>query len=413
MKSFVNPSFTRIIRILAVVLLLIVTVWEGYQLSHFLRIHKDTNNSVSGILSRCDPYKGKRHELQTCWKKVFEDITDKFGIDNALARLNELKNTNIEFAADCHVYAHKIGEKAYARYKGNPRFSISENTNLCNFGFYHGFMQEFASHNENLDTAREFCIRVLEETKTKNGILNPGIYGSNCDHGMGHGLAYKNAITHWGDENTIAQTSVADCKTLSKVDLRECINGVYGGIAAMYFELHGYKLSMDKNDPFRLCKERPQEELVLCYDSFVPPLHFTFDMDFDKAAAFILDIPDKSAALVAMRHLGTMPSHMLVPLTDNYSSMIDQCRKYPEDFHLACLKGFSGSLLQIGAYEEAQNRVLSFCMSDLSEQERRICYEGAVESLQYSNTRETVLMFCDRIDSRYRTICKPYLSLTI
>ncbi len=363
---------------------------------------------IESIRGRCEQYKGQRYELQTCFKAVFEEITDRFGIDIALAELNKMRDTNIEFAADCHVYAHKIGEKAYARYKGNPKFSISENTNLCNFGFFHGFMQEFASHNENLDTARQFCIRVLEETKAKHNIINAGIYGSNCDHGMGHGLAYKNAIAHWGNEQAIAETSVADCNTLSRVDLRECIIGAYGGIAAMYFELHGYTLVMDKEDPFRLCHTRPKEERVACYDGLVPPLHFTFDLDFDKAAEFILDIPDHDAALVAMRHLGTMPSHTLVPTTSDYSGIVAQCRKYPQDFHLTCLGGFAGSLLHIGSHSDAENRTLTFCASDLTEDERRVCYLGAIETLQYSYSREDLLSFCGRIDTMYQSVCIPY-----
>ncbi len=358
------------------------------------------------LLAACDVHKANRGAYQNCWKEAFEVLLASGTIDEALDLLGQLKAKSIDFSSDCHVYAHVIGEEAYWRFRGQPKFSINSDTGNCSFGFYHGFMQEFASHEHTFERAVAFCKVVRESLKsTSSDKINVNVYGSNCEHGIGHGLSYKYIIPNWGDEKKVVELSVADCRSISGINTMECINGVFGGIAAMYFGLHGYNVAMNTEDPFWLCHDRPVEEQSYCYDSMIPPLYQITGSDFSRTVQYISQIPTVPGRQVAMRHLGAMKAHEALR-TNEFSSVIAACRALNSELHLGCVAGFSSQILHIGMADNAFERATAFCTALRAGDEREACYVGVSDTLDYLLAPAEKQKYCDKMEPIYAENCR-------
>lgn len=399
-----SPEYKGVIRV-ARQTRLSSTTWGGKMLMLVRKIFPAERNP-DALLAACDAYKSARGAYQECWKKTFETLLASGTIDEALDILGQLKAKNIDFSSDCHVYAHIIGEEAYWRFRGQPKFAINSDTGNCSFGFYHGFMQEFASHEQTFERAVAFC-RVVREslTKTSADQINVNVYGSNCEHGIGHGLAYKYIIPNWGDELKVVSLSVADCRSISGINTMECINGVFGGIAAMYFGLHGYNVAMNMEDPFWLCHDRPVEEQSYCYDSMIPPLYQVTGSDFTRTVQYITKIPTTAGREVAMRHLGAMKAHEALR-TNEFTEVITACRALNTELHLGCIAGFSSQILHIGIASDAFVRAQAFCTALRPGAERVACYVGLSDTLDYLLSPEEKLKYCDKMEPIYAESCR-------
>lgn len=356
------------------------------------------------LLSDCKKLE-KDKRLQ-CWEKAAITIVDRYGVEKSLDFLTDAANKDLEFAANCHVYFHRIGEEAFQQLIKHQNFSITSNSSACNMGFYHGFLQEFVSHGRDWSKAKEFCEHVGTDTKK---LQVPKNMQPQCYHGIGHGLVYQYAATYWGQENTIIEKSIEDCNRLTD-NKSECVNGVFGGIALMYFGLHGFQLNMDLNNPFKICDGRRSDYQVMCYDALIPPLYGKLNLNFDKVGPYILKINDNEVARVAMEHLASMPAHTMVPESADLSIMITKCRQFPENLKLDCIKGFSGILMVIGSFEQSEKRSLDFCrLPQFSEKEREYCFSGLIQQSDYSLTEDKTRHLCSLIDKPFNKICDHYL----
>lgn len=355
------------------------------------------------LLAACNEQINSRGAYQECWKETFQSLLAGGTIDEALEVLGTLKNRSIEFASDCHVYAHIIGEEAYWRFRGQPKFAITQDTGNCSFGFYHGFMQEFASHEQTFDRAVAFC-KIVKEELHGAADVNVSVFGSNCEHGIGHGLTYKYIIPNWGNEEKVVSLGIADCRSITGIHTMECINGVFGGIAAMYFGLHGYNLSMNMDDPFWLCHKRTPEEQPYCYDSMIPPLYQMADGDFGRVVRYIEAIPVAAGREVAMRHLGAMRGHLALQ-PDQYDAVLADCRELNDELHPACITGFSSQILHIGTLPDGFDRSMAFCAKMRTDAERLACYDGMGDTIDYLFSEAEKLEYCGKLTEPYAARC--------
>jgi hypothetical protein len=319
--------------------------------------------------------------------------------------LEYLHNSDTMFSAECHVYAHRVGEEGYLQFRRGRRFPITDKTSLCNLGFYHGFMQELTSHNADRSEAVEFC-EYVRSNAPKDELFNTETLISQCYHGLGHGLTFSYAQQYWGKELAMIDTGITECGKI-QTEYRECVNGVFGGMVAMYFGLHGFLLPYHANDPFWICANRETFYAILCYDSMVPVVYGQNNLSVPATGKFVLAIRDREARRVAMEHLGTMPSHTLVPKTENFSGMLADCRSFPPDMATACLRGFAKSLVYIGPAGEAMKRALGFCTGvGLSPQEQDICTGALVEQVTYMYTPAGVAKLCADLGEERGWFCE-------
>lgn len=304
-----------------------------------------------------------RNSRITCWENIVVTLVQRRGLGRALSFVEKEKNTNTAFAADCHVYVHRIGEEYYWRFYNNRDIEVSDLFGLCDEGFFHGFMQEFASHEGSLIQSKRFC-----------GILASTQLTQQCYHGIGHGASFLFAGQYWGDTDKIIALAIQGCEEIVPDNPRMCISGVFGGMAAMYWGLHGYTLEFDKSNPFALCKNQSGFNTIDCFDQLVPVAFG--EIGFMETGAMIGRLDAAMNPEFLMEHLGSMPSYTLVPKTDDFSSVVENCRTFRKDLVSHCLRGFALSLQRIGSKDAGVARFRRFCESEiLTPEEKRICYE--------------------------------------
>ncbi|MBI3577178.1 hypothetical protein HY086_04030 [Candidatus Gottesmanbacteria bacterium] len=354
--------------------------------------------------SECKAVTSSQEAHQECWKGIFRSIVMGRGVDAGLRFLAQTKDADIAFAPECHVYAHAIGELAYERFSLGTLGRVNGDTGMCNFGYYHGFMQEYVSHNKNLVRAKEYCLR-----QGRNGVDGYDRRILQCFHGIGHGLVFWYASEGKPVESAIATSAIAACqKIIGDLSFfHECVNGVYGGIAALYFTLHGFTYTMRPDDPFWVCNAQPQHLKKFCYDELVPPLFNLVSFNLPAAGSIIERIDDQTLALVAMEHLGWMPAHHNLIVARNYSQVVSQCRAFPEPFARACLRGIVKSLVNFGNMLEAIPRATRFCheffqSTDFFEE----CQKTIIEQIKYSYTIDQQKEICKRFSDMAPTFCE-------
>ncbi len=335
-----------------------------------------------------------------CWEHVVVKITQRKGLITALNFVHRQRSRDTAFASDCHVYVHRIGEEYYWKFFNDRKIEVSDKFGLCDQGFFHGFMQEFTSHGTNMVQAKRYCDTLLSRMKQDE---HGEMLIQQCYHGIGHGAAFLYAASLWGNTDEIIRRSIADCRSLIDGNPRMCISGVFGGIAAMHWGLHGFTLEMDPSNPWELCKNQVKPENLECYDQLVPVLFSKVDLDLEAAGRLVAQISDAEIQRVAMIHLGSMPSYTIVSKTEDYSQIVQSCRRFASPLDRDCLYGFSGAITRIGALPEAQARSIRFCESSyLTEAERAVCYDSVRQQISIHYSEREAVRFCERISARYQ-----------
>jgi plastocyanin len=367
---------------------------------------------VSFFLDSCAPYEQDRSKRLECWQGVMRKVVAYEGVSAAFDWIRQLHEISPYFSADCHVYAHEIGESAYIAWQKGVRFRVVSEMGLCDLGFYHGFLQELVSHTGRVTDSLKFCEAAKEQTYFRDEQERESVV-SQCYHGMGHGIAYDLAPRLWGEDREIVAQGIAQCEELLPPQdgvpssyLTECVNGVFGGIVGMYFGLHGFSLTMDLNDPFRLCRGWKPAYEYHCYDSFVPPLVGRLNLDMVAAGKYIMAISDAQTAQTAMRHLGFMASLTYAVDVDKWPEVIAICRSFQQPFLGDCIYGFASSLVRIGTKEAGLARARQLCDAPyLQEEERTSCFEGLIQQYKYGHGEEALRELCAQTDGGFKERC--------
>lgn len=356
------------------------------------------HNLISFNYRECTNSELGRSERIQCWERIVETIVQKKGLHVALQFVSRMKSKNTAFAADCHVYVHRVGEQYYWRFINNRKIEVSDNFDLCDQGFFHGFMQEFTSHGQNITEAKRYCDALIAQiSDTEKGEK----LRLQCYHGIGHGLTFLYAPMYWEQNDEIMRRGTADCRTMFPQSPRFCISGVYGGMAAMFWGLHGFTLPFDPENPFGICANQKPPDSTDCYDQFVPVVHG--ELGLEKTGKILERLPDAKLAAFLMEHLGSMPSYTIVPTTNDYTSILLTCRSFRPDLATRCLHGFAAALARIGSRAEGEARGDAFCRSgSLTPDERITCYDGVVQQLADRYSVTDVARFCQRISREYQ-----------
>lgn len=353
-----------------------------------------------------------RDQFLTCWGDEIAAFVKVAGVNRALDLIAELNREDPAFASDCHTFAHRVGEEAYVFFERGKQFAVRETTGICNYGFYHGFMQEYTSHSKDKRKAFDFCAYIAKEAP-KMVSVNLETLISQCYHGIGHGLTFLYATKVWGEDlQKTVKNAIAVCQEVG-VEVRECVNGVFGGIDAMYWGLHGFRLTFSKDDPFSLCHNQQEEYQELCYNSLVPPVFHLAGSSITAAGPFITAIQNDRAARIAAEHLGSMPAHELIAKTNDYSTVIRECRVLGDTLGVYCIRGVAKALIYLGSGTEALGRAVPYCASALlSPDESERCREAIIEQLHYALTDRGVRDLCrdTREHIELAQFCEDYLT---
>lgn len=390
---------SKIIAKLLLILLIVVVLFETIILSSNKTLTKERLSSVN--YDKCKEITNSSKKKQ-CWESLMEETLQKKGLDQAFALMDNLFQTEPNFAANCHDFAHLLGQKAYALFSSHQNFNLSPKSSYCGYGFYHGFMETLLHKTTDMDQARKFCEyadQQLNKTTSDSG--------GACYHGIGHGTVDGSDPRFWGDTQGMIKPSLELCEKVSSDEnpppqhgkLYRCVSGAFNALEILSTSKQ-YRLSLKEDDPFWICKLQPERYKEACYTQFVVGVMSITKRDFVESAKIINTIVDNNYALPALQALVVERVH---DGKTDYLETINFCRNLPNRFHLICITAFGDGFLKYGPPQSEYIRAVDFCSSSLlSEAEQQACFDRVLAILRIWYTAEKSQQICQSVDKKYQ-----------
>ncbi len=336
-------------------------------------VYKYKNKTVLTYGKEICISKEDRSDRIGCWQRTVESVLKEKGVHEALTLLREVKQTDLLFSSDCHVYAHLIGEISYWKYKSDGDFIVDDESKLCDYGFYHGFMQEMGHHDgEFFQKAPALCDVLTNQVDSKDKIdaLNQ------CFHGIGHGLVFFYVDEFSNKELEITNRGIDYCRKIMTPGDRQkdCVFGVYGGISSLYFGTHSYLWPIKEENPFWICDLQPEEFQQGCFVGLVPAVFSHWEFDLQTGMDKVNSIENSIYAKESVFYSGMALSHKIVVGIKTKEEIIDLCQSLGRNMNIECIRGLAKGVKHYSLPENANDIFLDLCNSSiLSTAEKKSC----------------------------------------
>ncbi len=338
-----------------------------------------------------------------CWQNaLFLSLAQK-GVDAAFDSLTALYGATPSFAASCHYLTHNLGLASYQFYKKDPSSVLSEKAVACAAGFYHGFMEGFLGATGDVEKAGAVCDRIGDKLGDKSPDAR-----LQCYHGIGHG-AVETAVVSAGAVNRpedIVNESIRMCEAASfgRDERYRCVSGAYNGVAN-FFISDQYGFSFDSSDPRVLCASQKDEYKEACYGELNSIAKIFAKGDFQKAAAYMLSIPDKDYRHEAIQYIGVI--YALDHVADtSFEGVVRGCHALPSEYRGDCLSGFRRGLFEHGAPGAEYQQGFALCAEhSLTDAEQENCYKEGLSTLHGWYNKEKSAHICTTVPERYQKYC--------
>ena len=363
----------------------------------------EKKSELSSVSTGCqDKVKGERIK---CWQDLIEKELGKAGLESAFRLIAELYASDSFFATNCHGFVHELGKAAWRQFKSGESVFISPLSAYCSYGFYHGFMEILLQSGGNLAEAREFCEKV--ESALKNKALGAA---HACFHGIGHGLADPHDENLKGDAETFLKPVLAICDKLAETDLQLylCASGAFNAVEIM-MSSDQYGLSINKDDPFEICRRQPERFKNSCYTNLVPASRAVTKNQFKAAAGLIQAIPeDKYAQDAIAAHAAEQIRIFVGGEKTVLEDTLAACRTLEPRLYLSCVRGLVIGFMKYGPPESAYLSALDFCRNSmLKEPEKDACFHQLLSNeIRVYYPRELAQKICASItEGNYKKFC--------
>lgn len=337
-----------------------------------------------------------------CWDAAIIEKLERGQLTETLEQLDFFSKETPSFVSNCHSYAHQVGEKAFEHFSTGIPIEASAAMQVCDFGFYHGFMTSFLAESGDLTEIGRFCASLKEVDEGGKMTYSRDA----CYHGIGHGSVINHDPEDWENPFAILSESLKMCRAASQNehDLLKCTGGSYNGMA------YGpYLKIIDPEDPFAICRKVSDEDFPLeCYANL---------------AAVVFNLtPHKSireAVALASHHappeyvIRTIPTfaNMASRQFENERASIDACRSLPQDQKEACVSGYVTGLVQSENSDSKSDRAYTFCSGDLVfDTERAACFHFAFETLKDFWTKKSIQKSCRLVPDISAPACTEALA---
>lgn len=351
------------------------------------------NAQIESLMASCQT--GSQDGAITCWQKAFTVIVPKYGVTQALRVMESYRQKNDLFRANCHIFAHAIGEAGFGVFRSRA-FTAQTGMTSCGFGFYHGFMQEFVSHGGTAAEAKRLCA-----TQSDGAVQ--------CAHGVGHGMVYGSVSRYGLSELPLIAGGIQECAALFS-DAYECINGVFGGIALLYFGVHGLAIEPRKDDPFWACRAQEEVYQKRCYDQMVPVVYGIRGGDFQATGRELVAINNAEIVSTVIAHLAFIPIHQN-PLRHREDALrlgervFADCRAIGA-YVDACMGGFVKSIVFTELVPTGASWAWDVCATLARPQEREFCFAKVMEQVGFTYSKSDAQAFCAAQTPDVRATCK-------
>ncbi len=364
-------------------------------------------NEESKITGPCGEIKNQQKQL-LCWYAKVEKPLSEGRLNEAFKIIEDLYKNNEggQFRSQCHDLVHNIGEATYIQFSKNKEWNIPPEVSLCNYGFYHGFMESLLQKKKDPIEARNFCLAMKEKLSQ----TTPDVF-LQCFHGIGHGAVGIYPPDDWGNERVMVKKAQVLCESIVKTEEEKyrCMSGIYNGIGMAYQD-NTDGLRVKKEDPFWICREQPEKYQAACYGNIIQPIFkIIAEENFLKGTVFIEKISNDTTAGEAMLYLAII-SAKKIAVTGSLPERevaIKNCRGTQKRLQEMCLKGMAAGFIEALPLPERYIKTFELCRHQkLSISEKKSCFQQAISHLKGIYSKENVEKFCVNLEELYRGYCQ-------
>ncbi|MBI3577179.1 hypothetical protein HY086_04035 [Candidatus Gottesmanbacteria bacterium] len=346
-------------------------------------------------ISRCVNLSGSQKKY--CWDHAIRELTKHQGIDSALGTIQIWSNKDPDIQKNCHDLLHSIGQEAYFLYKKGGWIKLTQNYQLCAFGFYHGIMENFIQHKEPVALAGSWC-----------DSQNKALVGS-CYHGIGHGSVLLYRQDAGSQPWNLINTGIALCQkaTDTPIKLQNCVNGLIDGLASAFVRGEFPLTESMRADPLQICRNINQIHQAACYTGLDWLMLHIAGNDFVKTAAFIETIDQDTYATSSVHELAGL---YVFVRSDQVSvdAAIVSCQSFQERLRLPCITGLaSGLFWHVGLPDQEYQPMLLFCQNKmLHSDETEACFDQMQKTIHMRYSQKQRKQICRLLPLEQRSMCE-------
>ncbi|MEK7517798.1 MAG: hypothetical protein AAB583_04570 [Patescibacteria group bacterium] len=377
-----------------------VGTWKYHD--HLAPLYRGTINVEDKRSQANDCSKVTGNQKIACFEGLIDKTLKDKGLSSAFEVLAILYQKDPQFASSCHDFVHKLGEKAYGLFASKQDFQLSDKSSYCGYGFYHGFMETLLQTTNDMSEGRKFCEYADSRLK-----LATSDAGGACYHGIGHGAVDGSDPRTWGNAKKMIEPALKLCEMVSNDEnpplrygkLFRCVSGVFNGLEILSSSSQ-YELSLNRNDPFWICKTQPDRYKEACFTQFVVAVINVTDNDFIASAKIIDSIEKNEYAIPTLQSLVVELPHQ--GKTD-YQQTLNFCRNLTLRFQIPCISAFAEGFMKYGPPQKEYLRALEFCDSNLlTKEEKQACFSRILSILRIWYTAQKSQEICQSVDEKYR-----------
>lgn len=365
------------------------------------------------MLAECEQYTESPRKLD-CWYQVMRTVHNTEGTAAAFEVFNTLYEHKPMFVeTGCHLHAHRIGDfsyfDSYLETRDLEQMEFPAGSQVCGYGFYHGFFEHLIQDNPNTEYVKELCDRFDARLSSSMPAMR-----ITCFHGSGHGFALaeidEGDMGHWGDYEGIIKDPLLLCGELDARpnEQEECRQGVFT-ILVQWMETGEYGLSYDWEDPFWLCEKQSEINKKACYKEVGQKMDGVSNWNIDNALAVLADIPDQQYVGMLL-HTMLASSLQRTITTDTQFDYMERCATVRSELQEDCVRGVVAGLMEHGMPGEEHMKAIEICSVDfLTEEQRSICFNELENRLKKFHSNERIQNICETNDSgHFRAACQHY-----
>jgi len=341
-----------------------------------------------------------------CWQEAVLSALKAEGVESAFNTIGELYNTSSLFAADCHGFAHLIGEETYMLFSEGEDFKLSLNTSTCGYGFYHGFMETLLLSSGDVLEAQEFCKEVDEQLSGERSSASTA-----CYHGIGHGAVDGSDPSAWGNFDSMIDPGIKFCEFATQTFLQKylCMTGVFNSVEILSTDPK-YRISYIHDDPYAVCEDQPDEWAEACYTNMIPAVLRHTKSNYTEAMKYIHENITKPELITVDGYktydlvmLGLAHDFTRANITNKSftNDAVEFCRKN-EEARLSCFEGIAFGNIVFGTPESSHFDTINFCSNDaLEEDERDACFGYFLSHIRNWLNDEESRLVCALVEKEY------------
>lgn len=337
----------------------------------------------------------KKMAPDTCYARLFDQITKDYGYDKTVAVLLDLQKIDSGTFSSCHFIAHQIGSGVYKYDKANWRKIFAKFPSTCRDGILHGIIGEYLiDQPKNLKSDPKTYLNICDRSAPLN-----------CYHAIGHVLYVEN--------NKNIDMAISTCKLFpSHEKSNSCLKGTFmENVIPIMSIQHGLADRSAFNYSVRLpeltntcnSNETDADVYFQCWGELSKAILSTNHFDPQKTFEYCNTASDNNASEQCIRRsiqdiIAGNPENL-----NNAKKICDIPQEQHRNFKTMCYKELGATAAQI-LPDWKKFIVIDYCMS-LAIDFKKTCIVQLGNELKRDLGTEKIKSICKQAKSPYDKYC--------